>query len=202
MKKLIALTFDDGPSSTTYDVLRILDKHRVRATFFVVGDHIAKNRDTIRQAVSLGCDIENHSKTHPFMSKFLPPQIKAEIDFTNDAVEKITRRRPKFFRPPYIDVSATMYDEIDEIFICGYVPEDYKDEVNEAEIVKRVMENAKDGLIILLHDYPGMGKTVKAVDKIIPALLAQDYQFVTVDELFTAKYTTPRRHVMYSEVNH
>lgn len=187
--KVIALTFDDGPNTdTTPLVLDKLEEHGVMASFFVIGNNITEDSAKVmKRAYDMGCDIQNHSQSHSDMTKLSAEEIKAEIDFTSDKVEEITGERPKFFRPPYIAVDQHMFDNIDMPFICGYGAEDYNNAVDIEQRVEKVLAQAKDGGIILLHDMSGNIQTVAALDKIIPALKEQGYEFVTITELFHAK---------------
>ena len=200
--KVIALTFDDGPSTTTSLVLDKLEEHGAVGTFFLIGDNITDDKtDTVRRAVSLGCEIENHSKTHSDMTKLSEDEIKAEIEYTSSKITEITGREPKFFRPPYISTNDTMYTAIEPTFICGYGCNDYDNKVEAETRVEKTIAQAKDGAIILLHDSEGNIKTVQALDQILTELEAQGYEFVTVGELFHAKGVEPQDYTMYSEVN-
>ena len=118
--KVIALTFDDGPNTdTTPLVLDKLEEHGIVASFFVIGNNITdESAEVMKRAYNMGCDIENHSQSHPDMTKMTAEEIKAEIDFTSDKVEEAVGERPQFFRPPYIAVNQTMFDVIDKPFIC------------------------------------------------------------------------------------
>ena len=118
---LISLTFDDGPNTvTTPQVLDVLEENEIVASFFLIGDSItAESSQVVRRAVSLGCEIENHSTTHSFMSNMTPEHIHREITNCTKKIIDITGRSPRFFRPPYIDVSRTMFDETGLTFICG-----------------------------------------------------------------------------------
>ena len=186
--KVIALTFDDGPNTdTTPLVLDKLEEHGIVASFFVIGNNITdESAEVMKRAYNMGCDIENHSQSHPDMTKMTAKEIKAEIDFTSDKVEEAVGERPQFFRPPYIAVNQTMFDVIDMPFICGYGAEDYNNAIGVEERVEKVLAQARDGGIILLHDMNGNVQTVAALDKIIPALKEQGYEFVTITELFHA----------------
>ena len=200
--KVIALTFDDGPNTdTTPLVLDKLEEHGIVASFFVIGNNITdESAEDMKRAYSMGCDIENHSQSHPDMTKMTAEEIKAEIDFTSDKVEAAVGERPQLFRPPYISVNQTMFDAIDMPFICGYGAEDYNNAVGIEERVEKVLAQAKDGGIILLHDMSGNVQTVAALDKIIPALKEQGYEFVTITELFHAKGVAidPNSEIIYS----
>ena len=201
-KPIIALTFDDGPNtSTTLEVLEILKKYNIPASFFVVGNNI--NDETtavIRKAFEMGCEIDNHSQTHSNMKELSPNDILTEIKYTSDKVEKIIGVPTKFFRPPYIAVNQTMFDTINLPFINGYGANDWEDSVDAKTRYKGIAEKAKDGGIILLHDAAGNHQTVEAIDMIIPELLKQGYQFVTVSQLFEIKGIEPVESYIYTNV--
>ena len=128
MGKKIALTFDDGPSTvTTPQVLEKLKKYNIVASFFLIADNITDESEKIvKECIAHGCEICNHSKTHSHMQTFTADEVRSEIEYTNKAIEKITGYKPRFFRPPFIDVSRTMYDCIDLPFICGIHGEDWE----------------------------------------------------------------------------
>lgn len=204
--KIIALTFDDGSNTiTTPKVLDIIEKHGVPASFFVCGDNITpESAEVMRRAAKLGCEIQNHSRTHSDMTGMSPDDIRAEIDFTSDKIEEVVGIRPRFFRPPYIAVNEKMHEVIDLTFICGLGAEDWLEEVSAEERYNRIISQAADGLVILLHDsvidLKCNSKTVEAVDMIIPELHKQGYKFVTVSQLFEMKKVSPKRGEMYTIV--
>lgn len=200
--KIAALTFDDGPNTTTtVQVLDILDKYGVPASFFVCGNNIThESEQVMRRAVKAGCEIHNHSKTHSDMTKMSAEEIAEEIRFTSEKVEAATGIPPKFFRPPYIAVNQLMYDTVDLTFICGLGAEDYNDEISAEERYNRIMAQARDGLVILLHDTKGNFRTVDALDMIIPKLKEEGYRLVTISRLFEEKGVTPKRGEIYTVV--
>lgn len=188
-RPVIALTFDDGPNTTTTgEVLDLLEKYQVRASFFLIGNNINdESAKSVKRAFDLGCEINNHSKSHPYMNQMEAADIKAEVDFVNEKVKEITGEPPKFFRPPYIAVNDTMYDNIDMPFICGIGCDDWNQNVDVDMRVAGIEGQIQDGAIILLHDAEGNSQTVEALDRIIPDLLEEGYQFATVSQLFEAK---------------
>lgn len=188
-KPTIAITFDDGPNATTtMEILDVLEKYQVRASFFLIGTNINdESAKSVKRAYDLGCDIENHSKTHSYMDKMTADEIKDEVAYVNDKVKEITGTTPKFFRPPYIAVNSTMYDNIDMTFISGYGCNDWEDRVTAEYRAKYLEKKAADGVIFLLHDAEGNSKTVEALDKAIPILLEKGFQFATISELFELK---------------
>ena len=201
-KALAALTFDDGPNtSTTAQVLEVLKKYNVPGTFFLVGNNIdEQSARTALSAVEQGCELENHSLTHSAMSDMEDSAIREELRVTDEKIKAVCGRTPRFFRPPYIAVSDKMHYCIDKTFICGFGCDDWDESVTVQQRIDRTLAQICDGVIILLHDAKGNDGTVKALDGIIPKMLEQGYEFVTVSELFRRKGKTPVKGEMYSVV--
>lgn len=200
--KYIALTFDDGPNSTTTnEVIDKLEKYGIVASFFLIGNNIDdESAKAVKRAYDLGCEIDNHSRTHSNMTELSAEEIKAEYDYTDGKVYEITGEHTKFFRPPYIAVHQIMFDNIDVPFIAGIGANDWEDRVTAEMRARMILKQAKDGDIILLHDAEGNSMTVEALDTIIPELQKQGYKFVTVTELFRAKGIKPDMEKVYTNV--
>lgn len=196
MNSLISLTFDDGPNfETTIPTLDILQKYNVVGSFFVCGKHI--NNDTkaiIKRAYQMGCEIDNHSYTHGNMTELSPVEISNEVEKTSKLIKDTIGVNPKFFRPPYIAINQTMFDVINLPFIEGYGCTDWDNNISVEERVSTILQNAKDGNIILLHDLFGNYKTVQTIDIVIPKLLDLNFKFVTVSQLFKLKGIAPTVH--------
>lgn len=188
-KPMIALTFDDGPNTlATAQILDILEKYGVPASFFVIGDFINdQSAPVMKRAFDMGCEICNHSRTHRPMPSLSAEEIKSEIEYTCNKVMEVTGKPTKFFRPPFIAVNDTMYEQIDLPFICGLGCNDWEEAVTAEMRVARTLEQAEDGAIILLHDIYNNHATVEAMKTIVPGLLEKGYQLVTVSQLFEAK---------------
>ncbi len=201
-KKLVALTFDDGPSvGTTDKVLDVLKENDIVASFFLIGQKITEESAyLVKRAHDMGCTIENHSKTHPGMTGLTDEQILEEISYTTNKIEEITGEKPAFFRPPYIDYDQRLFDLVDLGFICGYGCEDWQPEVSAEERTRRILEQAHPGFIILVHDMEGNTRTIEAIKKIIPTLKEQGYEFVTIRDLFAKSGKAPERNTLYMEV--
>lgn len=201
-QKVIALTFDDGPNTTTTnEVLDKLEKYGIKASFFLVGDNITdESAKTVKRAYDLGCEINNHSRSHSNMTELSAEDIQAEYRYVDDKVFEITGEHTKFFRPPYIAVHQVMFDNIDVPFIAGISASDWDDRMTAEKRARTILKQAKDGDIILLHDMEGNSATVEALDTIIPELQAQGYKFVTVSELFEAKGIDPDMEKVYTNV--
>lgn len=196
-RKLIAITFDDGPAlKTTPMVLDLLEKYKVKASFFLIGQFITEETKAIvERELSLGCEIENHSWSHPYMNEMTSEEIREEVHKTTEIMKQWFGITPVFFRPPYIAISNGMYENIDLPFICGINCLDWDVTVSAEQRSEMILNNAKDGDIVLLHDLEGNMNTVKALETIIPGLLEQGFEFVTVSRLFELKGVDP--HVKY-----
>lgn len=188
-EKLIALTFDDGPHPQyTEEILDILEEYGIRATFFVVGENVRKYPELVKRENALGCEIGNHTFTHPLnLSKVSTEKTLDEIIETEKAVEEVIGDRPVLFRPPggnYGETVAKVLDRFDyDVILWTVDPEDWKcPEIRK--IVDNVKKNVQPGSIILMHDsvYP-KSNTPEALRILIPYLIGEGYEFVTVSEL-------------------
>ena len=202
MNMRIALTFDDGPNTvTTPQVLDLLEEHQIPASFFLIANNITpESAQVARRAQTLGCDIENHSVTHSHMDRLTREEVRREIAECSRRIADITGRMPRFFRPPYIAVNKQLFDEVDLTFISGSGCGDWIPAVSAEERAARVLSNAKDGEIILLHDMQGNTNTVEALKTVIPALKERGFTFHTVADLFDSCGITPVRNRLYGNV--
>ena len=191
-QKVVALTFDDGPDEVyTPQILDILKKYDVKATFFLVGENIERNADIVAREVEEGHEIGNHTYTHINVSKRGYNEIYNEIIKTQDAIKKITGEEPKLFRPPYRAISKNMCDIIKskKMNIVLWSNLDPRDWSNPGVyyIVNTIDTKVENGNIILLHDYnkvrASKSQTIQALDTIIPKLKEKGYKFVTVSQL-------------------
>lgn len=200
--KRIALTFDDGPSITTPQILDILETYKIAATFFLIGQQVTQEtKPILERQLRLGCELANHSFTHSDMSVMEPAQIQDELNQTSKVIKDTVNYDVKYFRPPYIALSDTMYETIDYPFIQGIGCRDWEPEVTPDERTSTILKEAKDGTIILLHDFEGNQNTVQALPAIIEGLQSQGCTFVTLTRLFTIKQITPNiKHKIWTNV--
>jgi peptidoglycan/xylan/chitin deacetylase (PgdA/CDA1 family) len=125
------------------------------------------------------------------MNAYSAEENADEIKKTNDIIEQMVGVTPKFFRPPFIATSPTMYEAIDLPFINGINCEDWNAAVTFEQRTERILNSVKDGDIVLLHDFSGNINTVEALDDIIDGLIADGYALVTVSKLFELKGVDP-----------
>ena len=192
-KKVVALTFDDGPnSSTTTQALDTLAKYGVKATFFVLGKNIAGNEDLLKRMKSEGHVVGNHSWDHPVLSKLTLEDAKKQITDTEDALTKVLGSSSKLMRPPYGAITDDIRNSLDLSFIMWNVDSlDWKSK-NETAILTEIQHQVRNGSIVLMHDIHGA--TVNALPKIIEYLKDQGYTFVTIPELLNSRL---KAHEMY-----
>ena len=194
-KKLVAITFDDGPNTqTTPQILDILEREGVVASFFLIGQNINDSvKSVMQRQLALGCELNNHSWSHSDMGNMNYQQCQQEIQNTSNKIYQMVGVYPKFFRPPYISTSNTMYQAIDLPFICGMTCNDWENSTSAWQRSQTVLNNVKDGDIILLHDFAGNNQTVEALSTIIQGLKDRGYAFVTVSQLFELKGINPKQ---------
>lgn len=188
-KKNIALTFDDGPHPVhTPEILDILAEYGIKATFFVIGENATWYGDLVKTEYENGHEIGNHTYSHHMnLKKLSYDGICGEIEDAEEAIYENIEYRTKLLRPPggiYSDTLLRAAADNDYTIICWSVDTRDWAHTPTAEIVKNVMSSVKEGDIILFHDYvSGNSPTPDALRQLIPALLDEGYNFVTVSEL-------------------
>jgi peptidoglycan/xylan/chitin deacetylase (PgdA/CDA1 family) len=192
-KKVVALTFDDGPNEPyTSNLLNLLNKRHVKATFFVVGQNVERFPDIVKRAYLAGHTIGNHSWSHQFSQYFLEPSYERQIDQTQTIIKQIIGRSPALFRPPWLWRQPPLISTVNKRrlqIVSGRFGAAFEVfQPSATTIAKRTLRKVKPGSIIIFHDgFDARGgnraETVKAVDLVITDLKRQGYQFVTVDRL-------------------
>ena len=187
-KPMIALTFDDGPGPGTRRILRALESVDGRATFCMVGDRVNDYAQTARMVAAQGSEIATHTLSHPNLAKLSAGEVRAELEQSIAAIEQVTGVRPGVLRPPYGSTSEDVQQICREMGVVianwNVDTEDWR--VRDADaILNHVLDNARDGAIVLCHDlYP---ETAAAMEQAVEALAAQGYQLVSVSELLQAR---------------
>ncbi|OUL22474.1 polysaccharide deacetylase family protein [Nostoc sp. 106C] len=186
-KKVIALTFDDGPwPESTAKVLDILKQNDIKATFFVVGQNVKNFPELLKRVVAEGHTVANHTWHHWY--HFMNPQTAAyEIDHTTDLIFQTTGVKTNLFRPPggimHNGVAAYAKNSKYAIIMWSSDSMDYS-RPSVPRLINNVFREAKPGGIVLMHDGGGnRSQTVEALPTIIADFRKQGYSFVTVPEL-------------------
>lgn len=185
-KKLIALTFDDGPSPyTTPRLLDILQERSVKVTFFVLGTMAQKSPEIVRREANNGHEVASHTLYHNQLTLLSAAQIRAEAVEMDRIFMEILGTRPPFTRPPYGAFNATVGEALGQPMVLWSIdPRDWQDR-NATTVCSRVTNVARNGAIILVHDIHAT--TVDAVPCIIDTLRSWGYEFVTVSELAASR---------------
>jgi len=189
-QKAVALTFDDGPTpGITDEVLSILNKENVKATFFVIGADLERNLEEGRKIVAAGHELGNHTYSHERMVLKTPSFIKSEIERTDQLIRQAGYQSVIHFRPPYgkklILLPYFLARTSRKTITWDVEPDSYPEiAADSSKIVAHTLEKTRPGSIILLHVmYKSRGESLKAVNGIIAGLKGDGYSFKTVSEL-------------------
>ncbi|MBO5469194.1 MAG: polysaccharide deacetylase family protein [Lachnospiraceae bacterium] len=183
-KKMVALTFDDGPGKYTKTIVDCLKKNDAKATFFVVGTSLASYPDAVKYADKAGCEIGSHTYDHKDLARLSADEVKKEVSSTDQKLKKLIGKNAALMRPPYGSIGDTVKKNVGKPMILWSIDTlDWKTRDTQ-KTIDAVMKDVKDGDIVLMHDIHE--PTKNAALQIIPRLKKQGYQLVTVSEL--AKY--------------
>lgn len=198
-KKMVALTFDDGPGRYTDSILKCFDKYDAHATFFVVGSEIKKYKSTVKKADLIGCEIGSHTFDHCDLTSLSKNEIKNQIKKTDKCLKAIIGHKATLIRPPYGFVNSYVKQVVKKPIVTWNVDTRDWETLSSSKTYKNVMKSVEDGDIILMHDIHK--STKNAVLKIIPKLKKKGYQIVTVSELAEYKGTKLKNGNVYTEIN-
>ncbi len=196
-QRVVALTFDDGPSPPYTDrLLDVLAKHNVKATFFMIGNRIEKHPETVRRVIAEGHQVGNHSYSHPLLG-FLPPNyVRREIERTDRCLRQVGIREEIVFRAPlltrFLPVAWVLAKGDRTHISCNVWSWDWTtqnpDRITET-VLKKTLSSTGAGSIIVLHDGKAENKnadrsgTVEATDQIITGLKQEGYRFVRLSDV-------------------
>ena len=191
--KKVALSFDAAwGNEDTEELIAILGKYKIKATFFVVGSWVDKYPESVKQLSDAGHDIENHSNSHPHMPQLSVAKMAEELKACNDKISAVTGKQPILFRAPYGDYNNSMLQTVTSMGMYTIQwdvdSRDWKEEYTTDMIVKGVTENVKSGSIVLFHN--AAVNTPEALPIIIEKLIAEGYQFCLIrDLIYKDNYT-------------
>lgn len=180
-KKMVALTFDDGPSPYTPLVLDTLEKYNAVATFFVVGNRCSTYSSYLKREYALGCEIGTHTYDHAWLNRLSADGVKEEIKKGSDAIIREIGVAPTLMRPPGGCVNDTVRENVGLPMIMWSVDTRDWETRSTPTTITRVVDGAYDGAIILIHDLHQ--STAIASQTFIPKLIENGYQLVTVSEM-------------------
>ena len=185
-QKVVALTFDDGPTENVDDILKLLNDHDIKATFFLIGNEIEKNQVEAKKIVNEGHQIGNHSYSHQRMIFKTPSFIKKEVEKTDDLIRNVGYKGEIDFRPPngkkIVGLPYYLSKHNKDTITWNIEPDTVSTDVTDKN--EYVKENVTPGSIILLHPmYDKTGEEIQVLEGIIESLSNKGYKFVTINEL-------------------
>lgn len=199
-KPSVALTFDDGPDGEkTNELLEILRENDARATFFVLGRQAQKYPELLKKMVDYDCEIGNHTYSHPNLNSLSEFKFHEEIDKTNEIIEKATNGyRASLMRPPGNNCNNKVKNKLKQPIIQWSIDTlDWKHR-NASKTIETVLSRVNDGSIILMHDIHK--ESIEAAKVLIPKLIEQGYNLVTVSELAEIKGESLNPHTKYTRI--
>jgi peptidoglycan/xylan/chitin deacetylase (PgdA/CDA1 family) len=181
----VALTFDDGPhAGRTPELLNVLRRAKVPATFFVVGKMAERHPDLVLDIAQQGHELANHTFTHPNLSQLSDDAVLVELKQTRDVIHRLTGQPGYLFRPPGGDFSRRTVRVAAKagyrIVLWNVLTHDVHG-AKPATMRRRILRGADDGAIILMHS--GMKNTIEMLPSVIASLRERGYHFVTVSTL-------------------
>lgn len=184
--KRVALTFDDGPDHMTDRYIELLDRHRARATFFVIGDRAERRAPMTRALIAAGHEVASHGFTHKSFPEMGPAELTDELLHCAEVLPPTPTARP-MVRPPRGAINArSMMRTAASGFTSVMWSLDSDDcrTVNAQDVVDKVTKRVRPGEVILMHE--GQDWTLTALETIIPSLRSAGYELVTVGEMINA----------------
>ncbi|MER8187554.1 polysaccharide deacetylase family protein [Kitasatospora sp. NPDC094015] len=181
-RKVVAVTVDDGPDPRwTPEVLALLEKYGIRATFFLIGENAAAHPELVREIAARGHLVANHTWSHPDLRSLPEEKVREQLGRTSDFLHGVTGKAPTWFRAPGGDWSATTLKVGAELGMrpMGWSvdPQDWAEPGTDV-IAQRLTKELKPGAIVLTHDGGGnRSQTVGALTRYLPAVLAAGYRF-------------------------
>jgi chitin deacetylase len=188
-KKIVALTFDDGPSLKSDTILSILDKHNIKATFFLTGNSMNHYFSETQRIVAAGHEVGNHTYSHKRLLLKSYRRIGSEIEQTDSLIRKAGYKKDIHFRPPHakklLILPYYLKQHKRKTILWDIEPESINDISNDSELMAEyVVENSKNGSIILLHPmYDWGNESINSIEKIIGGLRGKGFELKTVSEL-------------------
>ncbi|WP_255314655.1 polysaccharide deacetylase family protein [Flavobacterium noncentrifugens] len=184
-ERKIALTFDDGPNENTLEILKVLEKHQVKAAFFCIGKNIAAHPEILKKIVAGGHVVANHSYSHShFIDFYRKDRMIRELTATDAIIEKLTGKKVQFFRPPYgvTNPSIRRALEITKHKTIGWNIRSLDGIISNKKIIlNRIVKRISPGAIVLLHDTKR--ETVDVLEQLLLIAAKKKYEIVSIEQL-------------------
>lgn len=183
-RKLVALTFDDGPSKNrTLKIVDILKRSNSSATFFVLGSKAQQMPEVIKEIKDAGNEIANHTYGHDNYKKLTEEEALENYERTQNIIEDIIGEKPRLFRP----MGGLYNEEMQEYLPCPLIwwkkdSNDWRAELSDEEVMNNVLKGLKEGDIILFHDI--QSRTERIIEDVIIKIKEQGFDIVSVSEMF------------------
>ena len=187
-KPMVALTYDDGPYSAVTDrILDVLQEYNSRATFFIVGDRIEKHPETLKRMYEQQHELGHHTYSHIDMTSVSASELQNQFDKTEKLLKELVNENIniKIVRPVFGNTNKSLASHINYPMILWSIDTLDWSHKNTSRTVEEVKKEVSDGDIILMHDL--FEPTAKATEQLVPYLIEQGYQIVTISELFMYK---------------
>ncbi len=194
-RRSIALTFDDGPSEATPELLDLLDRFQARATFFLCGANVRRLPEVAREIARRGHQIANHSDTHEFLWLRSPAFVRRQVTEAQRTISAVTGVAPVLFRPPFgvrwFGLRRAQRELGLTMVMWTTIALDWR--LPAEAILRRLLGRARNGAIFCLHDgrearpQPDVRPMIEAVGRLLPELAARGFRFETVSQIVSSE---------------
>ncbi len=181
-KPMIALTYDDGPQTSVGNrIMNVMNQYGGKCTFFMVGDRVPSHAAEVRRMASEGFEVANHTQNHKYLNKLGAAQIRAQVEACNNTIQSVCGVRPTVMRLPGGNKNSTVISNVHMPIILWSIDTlDWKTR-NAQSTINSILGKVKDGDVVLMHEL--YTATADATEALVPALVSQGFQLVTVSEL-------------------
>ncbi len=195
-KPMLALTYDDGPRTDVGDrLMNVFEQYGQRTTFFMVGNRVSSRASELKRMVASGHEVANHTYDHVYLNKASAATIQSQVKSCNDIIEQTCGIRPRIMRLPGGNKNSTVLANVNMPIILWNIDTRDWEHRNTQKTIDAIIGKVKDGDIILMHEL--YESTAAASEYVVPKLVEQGYQLVTVSELAALKGKTLTNNQVY-----
>ncbi|MDO4330275.1 MAG: polysaccharide deacetylase family protein [Lachnospiraceae bacterium] len=181
-KPMIALTYDDGPQTSVGNrIMNVMNQYGGKCTFFMVGDRVPSHAAEVQRMANEGFEVANHTQNHKYLNKLGAAEIRSQVEACNNTIQSVCGVRPTIMRLPGGNKNSTVIANVNMPIILWSIDTlDWKTR-NAQSTINSILGKAKDGDVVLMHEL--YTATADATEALVPALVSQGFQLVTVSEL-------------------